>query len=80
MATKLDPKNLGLAGAIVAAICMLILSLFGKGGMYMGAVGMMQQWHMYYSLSLTGIIAGMIEAAIVSFVFLYLFAWIYNKL
>jgi len=80
MATKLDPKKLGFAGAIVAAICMLVLSLFGKGGMYMGAVNMMQQWHMYYSLSLTGIITGIIEATVISFVFLYLFAWVYNKL
>ena len=80
MQKTLHQINLGLAGAIVSAFVMLLLGILGNLGLYTGAVEMMQQWHLVFSLSLGGIIGGMIEAAIVSFVFLYLFAWVYNKL
>jgi hypothetical protein len=56
-----------------------LLGIFGNLGIYMGAVEMMRQWHMFFSLTLTGIIAGMIEAAIIYFIFAYLFGIFYNK-
>ncbi|NQU79419.1 hypothetical protein HQ545_06650 [Candidatus Woesearchaeota archaeon] len=59
---------------------MLLLGIFGNLGVYTGAVDMMKQWHMFFSLSISGIIAGMVEAAIISFVIVYAFVWIYNKL
>ncbi|MAZ67744.1 hypothetical protein CL652_03170 [bacterium] len=58
---------------------MLLLGVFGNMGIYLGAVQMMQAWHMFFSLSFVGIVGGMIEAAIISFVFLYAFAFVYNK-
>jgi len=70
----------GLAAAIVSAALMLLLGIFGNLGVYTGAVDMMKQWHMFFSLSISGIIAGMVEAAIISFVIVYAFVWIYNKL
>jgi hypothetical protein len=79
MAEKLNELALGYAGAIVSAACMLLLGLLGSIGLYMGAVGMMSQWHMFFSLDIVGIITGMIEAAIIGFVFLYAFGWVYNK-
>lgn len=79
MAEKLNTLALGYAGAIISAACMLLLGLFGNIGLYMGAVGMMMQWHMFFSLSVAGIITGMIEAAIISFIALYAFGWVYNK-
>jgi len=42
-------------------------------------VEMMTQWHMFFSLTIFGILTGMIEAAVISFLFFYIFAWIYNK-
>ena len=80
MNEKLNSTALGTAAAIVAALSMLILGIFGNIGIYTGAVDMMSQWHMFFNLSPLGILAGMIEAASISFVFLYLFGWIYNKL
>jgi hypothetical protein len=77
---KSKPLALGGAAAIVAAIIMLLLGVLGNIGVYTGAVEMMQQWHMFFSLSIGGIIAGMVEAAVVTFVFAYLFGVIYNKL
>lgn len=79
-ATKLNALVLGYAAAIVAAIIMLLLGILGNLGIYTGAVDMMIQWHMFFSLSIGGIIAGMIEAAIISFVFAYIFGWFYNRL
>ncbi len=78
--TKL--RSLALAGsaAIIAAVVMLLPGILGNIGIYTGAVEMMQQWHMFFSLSIGGIIAGMFEAAIITFVFIYLFGFLYNRL
>jgi hypothetical protein len=77
---QLNPKAFGLAAALVAAISMVLLGILGRLGLYTGAVTMMQQWHMFFSLSFVGIVLGMIEAALISFVFAYLFALLYNRL
>ena len=79
MAGKLDELALGYASAIISALIMLILGILGNIGIYTGAVEMMQKWHMFFSLGIFGIITGMIEAVIISFVFAYAFGWIYNK-
>lgn len=76
---KLNSLALGYAAAILAAIIMLLLGILGNIGVYTGAVDMMAQWHVFFSLSIGGIIAGMVEAAIITFVFVYLFGFIYNK-
>jgi len=78
--TKLKPLALGGSAAIVAAIVMLLLGILGNLGIYTGAVEMMEQWHMFFSLSIGGIIAGIFEAAVITFVFIYLFGFLYNKL
>ncbi len=77
---KMNTLAFGIAAAITAAFSMLVLSVAGKLGTYTGAVEMMSQWHMFYSLAPLGNMTGMAEAAIISFVFLFLFAWIYKKL
>ena len=74
----LNAPALGYAGAIISAVCMLLLGLLGKMGLYAGAVTMMTQWHMFFSPSVGGIIGGMIEAAVITFVVLYVFAIVYN--
>ena len=80
MNSKLNALNLAVSAAIVSALSMLTLGLFGKIGIYTGAVEMMSQWHMFFSLTPLGILAGMVEAAVISFIFIYIFGWIYNKL
>jgi len=79
MAEKLNQLALGYAAAILSAICMLLLGILGNIGIYTGAVEMMQQWHMFFSLSIGGIIAGIVEAGIIGFIFGYAFGWLYNK-
>lgn len=79
MNDELNLIALGYTGAIISAAGMLLLGIFGNFGIYTGAVGMMQQWHMFFSPSLTGIILGMIEGGIVGFVAMYAFALVYNK-
>ena len=69
----LKPLALGYALAILSAIVMLILGIFGNIGIYTGAVEQMQQWHMFFSLTPAGLIAEMIEAAIMSFILEYAF-------
>lgn len=72
--------NLGYAGAIVSAVIMLVLGVLGNLGIYSGAVAMMEEWHLFFSLSISGIIGGMIEAAFISFIILYAVAMSYNWL
>ena len=80
MNKELNPLTLGYAAAIISALVMLVLGILGNLGIYTGAVEMMQQWHIFFSLSIGGIIAGIIEAAVISFIFVYIFGWLYNKL
>jgi len=77
---KIHAIHLGYAGAIVSAVIMLILGILGNLGIYSGAVAMMEEWHLLFSLSITGILGGMIEAAFISFVILYAVAMLYNWL
>ena len=80
MDKKINVLALSISGAIIAGLLMLVLGIFANIGIYTGAVDMMTQWHMFFSLSILGIIAGTIEAAIITFVFMYMFGFIYNKL
>ncbi len=76
---KLNSLALGGAAAIVAVVIMLLFGILGNLGLYTEAVELMQQWHVFFSLSIGGIIAGMVEGAVVTFVFVYLVGFIYNK-
>lgn len=76
----LNALALGYAGAIISAVGMLLLGILGNLGLYAGAVAMMEEWHMFFSPSIGGIIGGMVEAAIISFIILYAFALVYNML
>ena len=79
MTKKWDEKALGFSFALVSAIIMLLLGILGNLGIYVGAVEMMQQWHLFFDLSVLGIIGGMIESAIISFIIGWLIALFYNK-
>ena len=79
MNEKINQLSFGYAGAIISGLCMLVLGILGNLGIYLGAVKMMQQVHVFFNLSLSGIITGIIEAVIIGFVGFYVFAWIYNK-
>ena len=76
---KLNSLAFGASAAIVAGLSMLILGILGNIGVYKGAVEMASQWHMFFSLTPVGILTGIIEGAIISFVFFYIFGWTYNK-
>jgi hypothetical protein len=79
MGKKLNVLALGYAAAVLSALCMLVLGIFGNLGIYEGAVRAMMDWHLYFSLSVGGIVGGMIEGAIWSFIAAVVFAWLYNS-
>ena len=80
MSKKLNSLALGKAGAITAAISMLLLSIASKSGIYTTAAEQMAKWHMFFDLTLKGTLTGMIEAAVLTFGFIYLFGEIYNRI
>lgn len=74
----LDSLALAGAAAVVSTVAMLLLGVFGAVGVYVGAVEAMEQWHLFFEPTVVGTLAGMVEAAVISFVFMYAFAWLYN--
>jgi len=76
---KLEEKELGFAGAVIAAACMLLLGIGWNVGIYVNAAEAMSKWHLFFSSSLIGIVGGMIEAGVWTFITLYIFAYLYNK-
>lgn len=80
MARRLNPTAFAAAAALVAAFGMLLLGVLGVLGLYEGGVRAMEQWHVFFSITVGGVIAGMLEAAVVTFVFCYLFVAVYNTL
>jgi len=80
MGEDIHPKTLGYAGAIVSGTLMMLLGILGNLGLYTKGIEAMTQWHLFFSLSVVGIVAGIVEAAVFSFVVLYGFGLIYNKL
>ncbi|WP_231554289.1 hypothetical protein [Halobellus rufus] len=75
----LDPLPFAVAAATVAAVIMLLLGLFGAIGVYEGGVEMMEQWHLFFTPTPAGTIAGILEAVVITGVFTYLFAELYNR-
>ncbi|UTF55786.1 hypothetical protein [Natronosalvus rutilus] len=74
----LDSLALAGAAAVISAVAMLLLGVFGAIGVYEGAVEAMEQWHLFFEPTVVGTVAGMVEAAVISFVLMYAFAWLYN--
>ncbi|MEK6845525.1 MAG: hypothetical protein AABY26_02095 [Nanoarchaeota archaeon] len=79
MSWRLDSYALAYTLAIMGAVWVLIVSVLGLGGYGMGMVETMQKHHFMYSLSASGILVGMAEAALCGLVLGFLFGWIYNK-
>lgn len=79
MAQKLDAKAFGYSFAILSGLWMLLLGILGNLGIYLNGVEAMQKFHLFFSLSIGGIIAGIIEALIFGFVIGWLIAYFYNK-
>ena len=75
---NLDAPALAGAAAVISAVVMLLFGAFGAIGVYEGAVAMMEQWHLFFEPTVVGTVAGMAEAAVISFVLVYPFAWLYN--
>jgi hypothetical protein len=74
----IDALALAGAAAVVSVVVMLLLGVVGAIGVYEGAVEAMEQWHLFFEPTVVGTVAGMVEAAVFSFVLVYAFAWLYN--
>tara|TARA_Y100000310_G_C20424745_1_gene688487 strand:- start:481 stop:729 length:249 start_codon:yes stop_codon:yes gene_type:complete len=79
MKSKLNPKSLGYSLATLSALGMLALGIAANRGIYVIAAEQMIKWHLFFSLSPTGIITGTIEATIWGFIMGWLIAYFYNK-
>jgi hypothetical protein len=77
---KLHAHKLALAAALVSAAGMLLLSLLNGVGLYQSAASQMMGWHMYYRPNATGTLFGMIEAAVITYIYVFPIAWVYNRL
>ncbi len=76
---KLNPLALAYAAAIVSAAVMLLLGVGPNVGIYASAAEQMRKWHLFLSPSIGGIVAGMLEGAIIGFILAYTSGWLYNR-
>jgi len=76
---ELNSLALGYAGATLSAICMLLLGIGANLGVYLAAAEQMAKWHMFFTFTPLGILAGIVEASIWGFLGGYVFGWLYNK-
>ena len=58
----------------------MLLGILGNLGGSTGAVEMMMRWHLVFDRSAVGIVAGMLEAAVVAVVVCWPFVWLSNVL
>ncbi len=79
MSWRLDSYALAYTLAILGAAWVLIISVLGLNGYSLGMVETMQKHHFMYSLSASGILVGMAEAALYGLIVGFIFGWIYNK-
>lgn len=78
---KLNPKNFGLAGGILFALCKVIMtSLALFAGYGTEVMNLIVSLYPGYTISVAGIFLGAIYGFIDGFVAFYVFAWLYNKL
>jgi hypothetical protein len=78
MPEKLESKQLAITFAVWSALFMLVLWLLANMGIYVSAAEQMAKWHVFFNLTFSGLVAGIIEAAIVSYVLVLAFVWVYN--
>ena len=76
---SLDALALAGAAAVVSAVVMLLFGVFGAIGVYERGIEAMEQWHLFFEPTGVGTVAGIVEAAVASFVLVYAFAWLYNS-
>lgn len=80
MGQDLEPVAFSGAAALLAAAIMVVLGVLGNLGIYTGLASAMQQWHMFFDLTPVGIVAGAVEAAVLTFLMCYPFVVLYNRL
>ena len=73
---KLATHRFAVALAIWSVLGMLLTWVLANIGLYVHAAEIMAQRHMFFELSLVGLIGGMIEASAISFVGAYSFLFI----
>jgi len=76
----LDPARLGIAGGIIWGVslfgCTLISIYTGWWMQLLGAIANIYPW---YSITVAGSVAGLINGFVDAFIFFYLLAWFYNR-
>jgi hypothetical protein len=75
---QLNAQPVATALAVWSALVMLLLWVLAKMGLYVSAIEAMASWHMFFNMTFIGLIGGMIEAAVISFLGVYSFVFIYN--
>lgn len=75
---KLNTNSIAVAAGIWSVLFMLVMWLLANMGLYVSAAEQMSKLHMFFNLTLVGLISGMIEAGVVSFLLVYSFAFVYN--
>lgn len=79
MTQKLNGVALGYSLAILSGLWMLILGILGSLGYAAGAIAWMQSHHLFFNITLLGVVTGIIEAGVYGFIIGWLTANFYNR-
>jgi len=77
---KNNTHRLSLAGALFSALFMFSLSILNAFGLYTSATKSMEALHLFYRPDVLGTLTGMLEAAVITYVSIFIFVSIYNAL
>ncbi len=77
---KLSPNAIGLAAAILSTVCMLVIGVLAMFEIRMEAFEMMKTMHLWFDATVVGVLLGMVEAFVFTYVAGFLFALLYNRL
>ena len=75
---KVNSLALGYALGAVRVAVLLVVSVFGFFGYAEGAVSLVESLHFTFSLSVFGILAGLVETMLWGFLMGLLLGWTYN--
>ncbi|MCL6088588.1 MAG: bacteriophage holin [Candidatus Marsarchaeota archaeon] len=79
-AESIDPARLGIAGGIIWAAALFVCTLVSLySGLWTVFLALVADIYPGYTVSLAGSIVGAVYGFVDMFVFLYVLAWLYNR-
>lgn len=78
MFKKLCPVSLGLSGAAVGILFVVVVGVLGSFGFFKEMIEMVQKMHPSFVLTVGGVAVAAVVVGVKSFIYFFLLAWFYD--